>query len=271
MLRTLRSPLFYLAVVGLCAYGRAYGQTVTFTVTGAGNGSVTPVASWSTSPAGGSCVASGGWSGSKNALGSNVTLPAITSTTDYMLTCTWPGSAGSATVNWTTPTTNTDASTLTDLASYKVLYGTSTALGQSVSIADPAATSRQITGLAPGGWFFTVRAVNALGVESSNGNVVPKTIVGGAPLVVAKTQTVTVGKIPNPPGGIVVIETTAYNVVPDLQHFMFFAGSRIATVKLGSACDETRRTEDGFNVISRLTQVTPRPKAGTVLVAKCGA
>src|SRR5713101_9065387 len=37
-----------------------------------------------------------------------------------------PGEAGVLDASWTAPTTNTDGSPLTDLASYRVYYGTST-------------------------------------------------------------------------------------------------------------------------------------------------
>lgn len=247
-------------------------NAVNLAVTGAGAGSVTPVATWSTSPAGASCTASGGWSGSKNASGTNVTLPAITSTTSYTLTCAWPGSAGTAQIAWTPPIENTDDSALTDLAGYKILLGPSaTNLNQSATISDPAARSASIGSLTPGStYFFVVRAVNAKGTESANSLAVQKLIVGGAPVTASKTATVTVDKVPDPPTGVTVIETTAYSVRPDLQRFVFLRGSRAGTVKKGARCDESRRTEDGYNVISRLSQVTPRPAEGTVLVARCG-
>jgi len=66
------------------------------------------------------------------------------------------------------------------------------------------------------------------------------------------------------------IDTMAFNVKPDFQKFAFVRGARAGSVKLGSACDESRQTSDGYMVISRLTQVTPRPQSGTVLVARCG-
>ena len=47
----------------------------------------------------------------------------INASTNYTLTCTW--GTGSATVNWTAPTTNTDGTPLTNLAAFRVYYGTS--------------------------------------------------------------------------------------------------------------------------------------------------
>src|SRR5438309_1476774 len=42
-----------------------------------------------------------------------------------ILFATDPGSAGVLDASWTAPTTNTDGSPLTDLAAYRVYYGTS--------------------------------------------------------------------------------------------------------------------------------------------------
>ena len=76
---------------------------------------------------------------------------------------------------------------------------------------------------------------------------------------------------PNPPTGVTVITPTVYNVTPNLQRFTFERGSRYpALAKVGAACDERRCTADGYCVVSRLTQVTPRPASGTVLLARCG-
>src|SRR2546428_9598668 len=44
-----------------------------------------------------------------------------------ILLATNPGSAGILDATWTAPTTNTDGSPLTDLASYRVYYGTGSA------------------------------------------------------------------------------------------------------------------------------------------------
>lgn len=248
--------------------------TVSFAVTPTtGTGTVSPRATWSTTPAASSCR--GSWTtNTLNASGTSVALPPITASTDYTLACTWPGSAGTATVSWTPPTTNTDGSALTDLAGFKVLVGLSaTSFTQQVTLTNPTATSTTVGSLTPGAaYFFTVRAVNANGTESDNSNVTQKVIVGGTPPTASKTASVVIiiNKVPAPPTNTTVIETTAYNVVPDLQHFAFVRGSRAGKVNRGAACDESRQTADGYTVISRNSQVTPRPASGTVLVARCG-
>jgi hypothetical protein len=101
---------------------------------------------------------------------------AVTSLPAFTLTVVAVG-VGVATVHWTAPTTNTDGSALTDLASYKVVYGRSpTTLNQSATVLNLGLTSFAITTLTSGQWYFAVRAVNAAGVESDISNVVSKTI-----------------------------------------------------------------------------------------------
>jgi len=84
---------------------------------------------------------------------------------------------GSATVSWTPPTTNTDGSALTDLASYRVTYGLAAdALSQSATISNAGLSSYTVEGLSQGTWYFAVVAVNTAGVESDISNVASKTI-----------------------------------------------------------------------------------------------
>lgn len=84
---------------------------------------------------------------------------------------------GTADVSWTPPTTNTDGSTLTNLAGYDIYYGTSpSALTEKVQVANIGATSDVITGLASGTWYFAVTAYTSTGTESSLSNVASKTI-----------------------------------------------------------------------------------------------
>lgn len=85
--------------------------------------------------------------------------------------------AGAATLSWTPPTQNTDGTSLTNLAGYRLSYGTSaTALTSTIQIANPGTSSYIVSNLAPGTHYFAVRAYNSAGVESSNSNVVSKVI-----------------------------------------------------------------------------------------------
>ena len=84
---------------------------------------------------------------------------------------------GTADVSWTPPTTNTDGSTLTDLAGYNIYYGTSpNALTQEVQVSTIGVTNYVISGLTSGTWYFAVTAYTSTGTESSLSNVASKTI-----------------------------------------------------------------------------------------------
>lgn len=85
-------------------------------------------------------------------------------------------SLGAATLSWTPPTQNTDGSSLSNLAGYRVYYGTSAgALTQSVQVS-AGVTSYMIENLAPATYYFSVRSYTTGGVESSNSNLATKTI-----------------------------------------------------------------------------------------------
>ncbi|WP_153067026.1 putative Ig domain-containing protein [Steroidobacter cummioxidans] len=86
-------------------------------------------------------------------------------------------STGSATLSWTPPTQNTDGSSLTNLAGYRIVYGrTATSLDQTVQVANAGTASYTITGLTSGTWYFRVKAYNSGGGESDVSNSGSKTI-----------------------------------------------------------------------------------------------
>jgi hypothetical protein len=85
-----------------------------------------------------------------------------------------PG-AGTASLSWTAPATNDDGSALTDLAGYKVYYGTAPG-SYSKSFTVTPGTTYTITGLAPGTYYIAVTAYNTTGMESEYSNEVTKTI-----------------------------------------------------------------------------------------------
>lgn len=85
--------------------------------------------------------------------------------------------AGRATVSWAPPTTNTDGSALTNLAGYRVTYGTSaSALTTTATVSNPSLSSTLIEDLAPGTWYFAVKAYTSTGTESAISATVSKTI-----------------------------------------------------------------------------------------------
>jgi len=102
--------------------------------------------------------------------GGSATLPAFSITVNGVTT-------GSATLSWTAPTENEDGTVLTNLAGYRIQYGTSaSALTQTVQVANPGLTTYVIDDLAQGTWYFAMRAYTSTGLESAPTNVVSKTI-----------------------------------------------------------------------------------------------
>jgi hypothetical protein len=88
-----------------------------------------------------------------------------------------PTTTGTATIQWTPPTENTNGTPITDLAGYVISYGTSaTNLSQTVSITNPATTSYTVQNLGSGTWYFAVSSETTEGTESSLSSVVSKTI-----------------------------------------------------------------------------------------------
>lgn len=86
-------------------------------------------------------------------------------------------SLGSATLMWTPPTQNTDGSALSNLAGYRILYGTSaSALTQTVQVSNVSVTTYVIENLAPATYYFAVKAYTTTGAESANSNVANKVI-----------------------------------------------------------------------------------------------
>src|SRR5713101_4896805 len=99
-----------------------------------------------------------------------------------ILLATNPASAGILDATWTAPTTNTDGSPLTDLASYRVYYGTGSApcpgpsfypVASSTSSPPPNQTvSFRLTGLSTGTTYFVaITAVDTGGMESACSSV----------------------------------------------------------------------------------------------------
>jgi hypothetical protein len=86
-------------------------------------------------------------------------------------------SDGAVTLSWTSPTENTDGSALTNLAGYRILYGTSASeLTQSIQIANPGLMTYVVEDLSPGTYYFAVRAYASNGGESDNSNVVSQVV-----------------------------------------------------------------------------------------------
>jgi hypothetical protein len=82
-----------------------------------------------------------------------------------------------ATVSWDAPTTNNNGTPLTDLAGYRIYYGSSPEnLSHTVKITTVGLQTYVIDDLEAGTWYFAVRAVATNGTESTLSDIAAKTI-----------------------------------------------------------------------------------------------
>jgi len=234
-------------------------------------GSMAPVLTWSTNPTATSCRASGGWAGDKAVSGTQ-TLPTINASTNYTLTCSW--GTGSSVVSWVAPTANTDGTPLTNLAGFRVYYGTSsTSLSQSRTISDVAARSTTITGLTPGTWYFSVRTLNSRSIESADSNIASQTVAGASAantVAITITQPTTPPPTTPPPTGTVlrVANVAAYDVVQSSGRWVL--GQRVGSIPLGRRCMASSRlgTTTYYEVTRSDVSFTTTPRSQAV-VASC--
>jgi putative Ig domain-containing protein len=102
---------------------------------------------------------------------------ATTSLPAFALTVKSVVVTGSAMISWLPPTTNTDGTALTNLAGYRISYGTSpTALNTVANVPTAGVTSYTIDNLSAGTWYFNVAAYTSTGTASSESGTVTKTI-----------------------------------------------------------------------------------------------
>jgi Bacterial Ig domain/Fibronectin type III domain len=118
--------------------------------------------------------------------------------------------AGQAQLAWNAPTTNTDGTTLTNLAGYKLRYWqTNSGTPQNLDVGNQ--TSYTLTGLVDGATYsFVVNAYNTSGIISSDSNVLTVTVPASnrPPVAVADTAT-------TPAGAPVTISVLANDSDPD--------------------------------------------------------
>ena len=96
---------------------------------------------------------------------------------------TTPGSSGSGNTNsrsanlsWVAPATNTDGSTVLDLAGYRIYYGTSPGNYSNTLTVNSSTSNYLVENLSPGTWYFAVAAFDTSANESSKSAEVSKTI-----------------------------------------------------------------------------------------------
>ncbi len=88
-----------------------------------------------------------------------------------------PAATGTATMAWGAPQTNADGTALTDLAGYRIYYGTSSgSYSQSVTVSDATATEYTIENLPAATYYFVLRAFDKNNSESASSTEVSKTI-----------------------------------------------------------------------------------------------
>ena len=100
----------------------------------------------------------------------SVSLPAFSVTVNAI-------SMGSVTLNWTAPIENEDGSVLSDLAGFKIYWGTTAgSYPNSVTIDNPTVSTYVVDNLAPGTYEFVATALNKSGIESGYSNIATRTI-----------------------------------------------------------------------------------------------
>jgi hypothetical protein len=86
-------------------------------------------------------------------------------------------SPGTATLNWTPPTENTNGSALTNLAGYRLHYGTSASnLSTIVQVPGASVRSYTIKNLGAATWYFAITAYTNTGVQGTMSKVVSKAV-----------------------------------------------------------------------------------------------
>jgi hypothetical protein len=137
-----------------------------------------------------SCIASGDWSGDKAVSGSQI-INSVIKDSVFNLSCSGVGGTsissvnvavvvsynGTALLSWTPPTSNSDNSVLTDLAGYKIYYGTSPGnYTKTITLNNPGLSSFLVENLPASTWYFVMSAFNSLNEESDYSIEVSKTI-----------------------------------------------------------------------------------------------
>ncbi len=129
--------------------------------------------------------ATGTLSGTPAASDVGTTAGVVIVVSDGVSTAALPGASisvvqtatGGATLSWTPPLENTDGSALTDLAGYRIYFGTSAgALTQTIELRGTGMVTTVIGNLTPATWYFAIRAYNSANVESALSSIVSKVI-----------------------------------------------------------------------------------------------
>lgn len=159
--------------------------------------------------------------------------------------------AGEATLTWTAPTTNEDGSALTDLAGYRIYYGTSeTTMTTQIQLANPGLLTYVVPNLTPATWYFNMTAYTTANRESAHTNFVTKTIEP---------------TIPNPPPDLYIQGTDVYTLTKQRDTISFL---RVGSAPAGTKCITSQHANE-YYVIPRASVTfsgTVRPE---VVFARC--
>ena len=86
---------------------------------------------------------------------------------------------GSVTLSWSAPLSNTDGSTLTDLAGFRIYYGIEEGVyTEQINIDNPSISTYVVDGLLPDTYYFVATSLNSSGAESTYSNVAVKVVEG---------------------------------------------------------------------------------------------
>jgi len=88
-----------------------------------------------------------------------------------------PGTTGSVTLSWVAPTVRTDGTPLTNLAGFRVYYGTASGVyPNAISVPNPGLSTYVVSNLPSGTYYFVATAYDASGAESAYSGMASKTI-----------------------------------------------------------------------------------------------
>jgi hypothetical protein len=103
--------------------------------------------------------------------------PAATATGGASAPVTSSDNVGAATLAWVAPSKNTDGSALTNLAGYRIYYGTrADSLTEVIDVPTIGATDYVIGNLISGTYYFSIRTYTSAGTESAPSKIVSDTI-----------------------------------------------------------------------------------------------
>src|ERR1700693_5634975 len=168
--------------------------------------------------------------------------------------------AGTATLTWTAPTTNVDGTPLTDLAGYKVYFGTtskiySSTVNAGLNVGSPP--SYVVNNLSTGIYYFAVTAYDTTGLESAYSNESSKSFIGPVISAISASNITISGATINWTTSISAnsqVEygtTTAYGTLTTLDATLVTGHSQILSGLLAGTIYHFRvRSADGSGALS---------------------